>query len=293
VLIIILEVVSFSDNPELMATIISVFVTIPQIVPASSTMITDPIPFSIINLETSMSHSEKKWPNKALPEIAFMGVSNAGKSTLINALLNAKNLVRTSKKPGHTKALNLFQVGNRFALVDMPGYGHRSRVEWGELVEKYLTEGVSENGRLKRVYLLIESKRNFKHLDQMIIELLERLKVPYQILITKADKLNPKLWDENYLNPQTAPLASFIRQHAYHIADSSLLFLSPVQARFGIAQLRCQILDTAKLIPSRLSFFASEQMSLSGLPSMSELRTPSKAARREYAASLQNKYTEK
>ncbi|KAJ9048616.1 hypothetical protein DSO57_1033185 [Entomophthora muscae] len=193
-----------------------------------------------------------KWPNKSLPEIAFMGVSNAGKSTLINCLLNTKELAKTSKKPGHTKLLNLFQVAGRFVLVDMPGYGYKSRESWGAMVEKYLKDGMSEKGQLKRVFLLIESKRNFKHYDRMIMELLEKYNVPYQVVITKADKLPPSYWEEAYLSPSTSDLALFLRQRGQSLADPSLLFISPLKARFGISQLRSQILEATDCIPSKL-----------------------------------------
>lgn len=134
----------------------------------------------------------------------------------------------------------------------MPGYGYKSRESWGAMVEQYLKSGVSENGRLKRVFLLIESKRNFKHYDKMIMELLEKFNVPYQVVITKADKLPPSYWEEAYLSPATSDLALFLRQRGQSLADPSLLFISPLKARFGISQLRCQILEATDCIPSKL-----------------------------------------
>ncbi|KAI9296110.1 P-loop containing nucleoside triphosphate hydrolase protein [Neoconidiobolus thromboides FSU 785] len=226
------------------------------------------------------------WPNKSLPEVAFLGVSNAGKSTLINCLLNTKKLAKTSKKPGHTKTLNLFEIGNKLILVDVPGYGYKSRVEWGELVENYLKRGVSDKGKLKMVYLLIESKRGFKTYDRIILELLERLQVPYQILITKADKLNATYWEEAFLNPQSSILAKYLVEHS-HFKKHNLLFLAPLQAKFGLSQLRAHILEATKIIPSRLQSYLSESIKFTQLPSSSSLRTPSKKARREYAQQQQ------
>ncbi|KAI8326284.1 P-loop containing nucleoside triphosphate hydrolase protein [Martensiomyces pterosporus] len=127
----------------------------------------------------------------AQPEITFAGRSNVGKSSLINAVLNSQRLVKTSKKPGHTSALNFFSLTskaspNKITLVDMPGYGFRSRDEWGKFIMSYL----STRQVLRRVFLLVEAKvGQLKDTDRSFLELVEEYNVPTQVVLTKTDKL--------------------------------------------------------------------------------------------------------
>jgi GTP-binding protein len=127
------------------------------------------------------------------PEIAFAGRSNVGKSSLINALVRNSGLARTSNTPGRTQELNFFtNAYARLFMVDMPGYGFakapKGKVDaWTGLVKDYL------RGRqtLARTYLLIDSRHGIKAVDDEILELLDLAAVSYQIVLTKADKLNP------------------------------------------------------------------------------------------------------
>jgi len=128
-------------------------------------------------------------PSPTLPEIAFAGRSNVGKSSLINALLNRKSLARTSHTPGRTQQLNFFLLGKRFYIVDMPGYGYaavsKAKIKvWSRLIQDYLKGRVP----LKRVFLLIDSRHGFKATDEAVMEELDRAAVSYQIVLTKADK---------------------------------------------------------------------------------------------------------
>ncbi len=128
-------------------------------------------------------------PKLRLPEIAFAGRSNVGKSSLINAL-TGKVIARASNTPGRTQELNFFKVGTQFFLVDLPGYGFASAPlatvqAWTQLIHAYL------RGRqqLKRVFLLIDARHGLKKVDQDIMVMLDRAAVTYQIILTKADKV--------------------------------------------------------------------------------------------------------
>lgn len=131
-------------------------------------------------------------PPAELPEVAFAGRSNVGKSSLINSLTGRTTLVRTSKSPGHTKQLNFFNLADRLMLVDMPGYGYakasKSRIaNWDVLIKSYL------RGRrtLMKVCLLIDGRHGFKETDMAVMKLLSDSAVPVQIALTKMDEVKP------------------------------------------------------------------------------------------------------
>lgn len=131
----------------------------------------------------------KQLPESALPEVAFAGRSNVGKSSLLNALTNRKTLAKTSNTPGRTQQLNYFNLGEKLYIVDMPGYGYakvskEKRDEWTRLIFDYL------RGRptLRCVFILIDSRHGLKDSDIMLMEMLDEAAVTYRIILTKVDK---------------------------------------------------------------------------------------------------------
>lgn len=132
------------------------------------------------------------FPAPDLPEIAFAGRSNVGKSSLLNSLTRQWGVVRTSDKPGLTQTINFFNLGSKLCLVDLPGYGFAYAKEevkesWEELVKEY----VSTREGLKRVCLLIDTKWGMKPRDHELVDLMERSKTKYQIVLTKTDLVFP------------------------------------------------------------------------------------------------------
>jgi GTP-binding protein len=129
-------------------------------------------------------------PPPDVPEIAFAGRSNVGKSSLINALTGRKNLARASNAPGRTRELNFFDLGGRLRIVDLPGYGFAKAPKevvdrWTALTKNYLRGRVN----LKRVILLIDSRHGIKATDEGIMKALDEAAVVYQVTLTKTDKL--------------------------------------------------------------------------------------------------------
>jgi GTP-binding protein len=131
-------------------------------------------------------------PPQSLPEIAFVGRSNAGKSSLINALTNRKTLTRVSHTPGRTREINFFRLGERLMLADLPGYGYAKAsktmtAEWQKLIFAYLRGRAS----LRRVSLLIDARRGVLDLDRDVMKLLDEAAVSFGVVLTKIDKLAP------------------------------------------------------------------------------------------------------
>lgn len=134
--------------------------------------------------------SEKDILNDDLKEFAFVGRSNVGKSSLINALTGVKNLAKTSSTPGLTKMINYFLINNSFKFVDLPGYGYAKTgqkhiANWAGLMEKYLLNSTL----LVTVFVLIDSRHEPSELDKMMIEFLNHYQIPYMLIATKVDKL--------------------------------------------------------------------------------------------------------
>jgi GTP-binding protein len=179
-------------------------------------------------------------PDPEVPEVAFCGRSNVGKSSLLNALTGRKALARTSVTPGRTQELNLFDVGEplHFRLVDMPGYGFAKAppkvVEnWRRLVRDYL------RGRqvLKRVLLLIDARHGIKPIDAEMMQLLDEAAVGYRVVLTKADKIKPTELDEMLARTQAAARG--------HVAAYPDVLATSSETGLGIAELRAAVLADA------------------------------------------------
>lgn len=131
------------------------------------------------------------WVDGTLPEIAFLGRSNVGKSSLINSLLGRKGLARTSNTPGRTQSINFFLINEAFYFVDLPGYGYARvsksmRADWGEMARDYLTD----REQLKLAIHLIDARHEPTSLDLQLNEWLCEYELPFVVVATKADKLS-------------------------------------------------------------------------------------------------------
>ncbi len=180
-------------------------------------------------------------PDPTVPEIAFAGRSNVGKSSLLNALTNRNGLARTSNTPGRTQELNFFDVGRplRMRLVDMPGYGFaeapRDTVRrWRFLINDYL------RGRavLKRALVLVDARHGLKPVDHEVMDMLDGAAVGYHLVLTKADKV--KRTDLEAVLEQT------VEQAAKHPAAHPAIFTTSSETGSGMPELRTAILEATE-----------------------------------------------
>jgi GTP-binding protein len=179
-------------------------------------------------------------PAEPMPEVAFAGRSNVGKSSLLNALLGRQGLARTSNTPGRTRELNYFLIGDTMHVVDMPGYGYakasKSLVkDWNQLVRDYL------RGRtqLRRVFLLIDSRHGVKENDKETMELMDKSAVSYQLVLTKIDKLKPSEVD--------GVVAATLEAAKKHGAAFPEVIATSSEKRLGIDALREAVAATLKI----------------------------------------------
>jgi GTP-binding protein len=139
------------------------------------------------------------------PEVCFAGRSNVGKSSLINALTNRKNLARSSNTPGRTQEINYFTMGESRFLVDLPGYGYAEApvaivAKWQALLKQFL----QGRATLRRAFVLIDTRHGVKAVDEEIMALLDRAAVTFQVVMTKADKVSTAVRDENVAQTMAA-----------------------------------------------------------------------------------------
>ncbi len=177
-------------------------------------------------------------PPVGLPEVAFAGRSNVGKSSLLNALTGRRALARVSVTPGRTRQLNFFNLGGRLVLVDMPGYGYARagkdvQRDWQGLMFDYL------RGRptLRRVLLLLDARVEVKDSDRAVMDLLDRAAVTFQIVLTKIDDVTPAA-----LTEKQHEAAALARAHPAAYPD---VITTSSQTAAGIPALRAVLADLA------------------------------------------------
>jgi len=150
-------------------------------------------PLVIRNVEFIGGMAEKHgWrPDSPLPEVAFAGRSNVGKSSLLNSLVRRKSFARVSRTPGRTREINFFRVNNEFVLVDLPGYGYariskEKKSEWRPMIESYLRRTT----QLRGIVLLLDIRREPSEDDRAMLDFLAEVEVPTIVALTKTDKLS-------------------------------------------------------------------------------------------------------
>ena len=173
-------------------------------------------------------------PDTDLPEIAFAGRSNVGKSSLINTLVGQKALARTSNTPGRTQQINFFDLGNRLMIADLPGYGYarapKAQVQkWNLLVEAYLVG----RAHLRRILVLVDARHGLKDNDRSVMMVLDKAAQPYQVVLTKADKIKPRAL--------TDLQGRIEKEAAQHPAAHPHVMVTSSQKGLGIAELRAEL----------------------------------------------------
>jgi GTP-binding protein len=173
-------------------------------------------------------------PQASLPEIAFAGRSNVGKSSLLNALTGRKNLARASVTPGRTRQLNFFALAGRLMLVDLPGYGYASAAKsdikaWTGLTRAYLKGRAS----LRRVLVLVDARHGLKEPDREMMRMLDAAAVSYQLVLTKADKV--KAGPEELLATIGAEAAGHVAAHPEVLATSAVTGSGMAELRAALA----------------------------------------------------------
>lgn len=143
----------------------------------------------------------KKCPSENLPEYAFIGRSNVGKSSLINALTNHKNLAKTSGKPGKTQLINHFIINGEWFLVDLPGYGYaKVSKNKREVFQQFIRDYFLQRNQLICTFVLIDSRHDAQKIDLEFMEFLGHNQIPFAIIFTKVDKLGKSQRNQNIEN---------------------------------------------------------------------------------------------
>lgn len=186
--------------------------------------------------------SPSQFPREGLPEIAFAGRSNVGKSSLINRLLNRRNLARVSKTPGRTQAINFFKINHAFFFVDLPGYGYAEapkalRLSWGPLIEGYL----SSQEALRAAVLIIDARHGPLEMDLPLKTFLDFYRIPAIIALTKTDKLPRNRW----------PYQVRLTAHTFRLGSEQVPILFSAETGEGVKAIWASLASSLKTVDSK------------------------------------------
>ena len=172
--------------------------------------------------EFVMSNSQvAKCPKEPLPEYAFIGRSNVGKSSLINMLTNQKNLANTSARPGKTQLINHFKINDQWFLVDLPGYGYaRVSKTTKKTFQKFITNYFEQRKQLVCAFVLVDIRHEPQKIDLEFMQWLGENAVPFAIVFTKADKLKPLAIERNIATYQEILLKSWEAMPPYFVTSA-------------------------------------------------------------------------
>ncbi|WP_330443760.1 ribosome biogenesis GTP-binding protein YihA/YsxC [Flavobacterium sp. C4GT6] len=173
--------------------------------------------------EFIISNSDvSKCPKEPLPEYAFIGRSNVGKSSLINMLTNNKNLAKTSSKPGKTQLINHFKINSNWFLVDLPGYGYaKVSKHTKQVFQKFITQYFEKREQLVCAFVLIDIRHEAQKIDLEFINYLGETEVPFCIIFTKADKISKGKIDQHIAAYKKQLLANNWEEMPPHFVTSS------------------------------------------------------------------------
>ena len=177
----------------------------------------------IKSAEFLVSNSDvDKCPKDRLPEYSFIGRSNVGKSSLINMLMQRKNLAKTSGRPGKTQLINHFLVNKNWYLVDLPGYGYaRVSKSSKKVFQKFITEYFEKRTQLVLAFVLVDSRHEPQPIDMEFMQWMGENQIPFSIIFTKADKLKPNALDRNIKAYSQKMLETWEEMPQYFITSSS------------------------------------------------------------------------
>lgn len=177
----------------------------------------------IKSAEFVMSNSDvSKCPKNTIPEYAFIGRSNVGKSSLINMLTNRKSLAKTSGRPGKTQLINHFIINKNWYLVDLPGYGYAKVSKSAKKTfQKFITQYFSLREQLVSAFVLVDIRHKPQPIDLEFMQWLGENGIPFSIIFTKADKLKPKAIEKHVADYKAIMLEAWEEMPNYYITSSS------------------------------------------------------------------------
>jgi len=177
----------------------------------------------IKSAEFLVSNSDvTKCPKDQLPEYSFIGRSNVGKSSLINMLMQRKNLAKTSGRPGKTQLINHFLINKNWYLVDLPGYGYaRVSKSSKRVFQKFITEYFAKRTQIVLAFVLIDCRHEPQPIDMEFMQWMGENQIPFSIIFTKADKLKPNALDRNIEAYTQKMLETWEEMPQYFITSSS------------------------------------------------------------------------